>query len=199
MKNSNFIIFLAGKSLNIYLSQDSKPKRRPQTAKTMTTSLKPTVRKVKLTVEQRNIINAAKKNIFSYFKRVWTKQKQTFSGARKEPRSEIFSAKDEFGNTALYYAVDGGHFESVALILKTGMNINITNEDGNTCLHKAMIKDNERMINYLVARGADINALNSFKQTPLFYASGSILKKYGYTQKLAWIDSEQRPKKKQIP
>lgn len=71
-------------------------------------------------------------NIYTYFKRVCTKQKQTFQGARKEKRSETFSAKDELGNTALYYAVNGGHSESVALILKTGMNINIKNEDGNT-------------------------------------------------------------------
>lgn len=174
-KNLIFIN-LAGKSSRIKLSQDSKSKRRPQTAKTTRSTLNPRVKRVKLTVEQRNIINAAKKNIFSYFKRVWTKQKQTFSGARKEPKSEIFSAKDEIGNTALYYAVDGGHSESVALILKTGININIRNEDGNTWLHKAMIKENERMINFLVARGADINALNDFKQTPLFYASSSLLK-----------------------
>ncbi|CAI2360671.1 unnamed protein product [Moneuplotes crassus] len=234
-----------GKPLNIKLNQTPKIKKRPQTAKAMRKSMKPSVRKVKLSVEQRNIINAAKKNIFSYFKRVCSKkrfksnegivQKQptlsvsqihnlkmnsklpgsekikkalesnskptrkSFGGAQEEPKAKTFSVKDELGNTALYYAVDGGFFESVDLILKTGVNINIRNEDGNTCLHKAMIRDNERMINYLVARGANIHALNNYKQTPLFYASNYILKKYGYLQQLAVIDREKRPEKRKTP
>jgi ankyrin repeat protein len=57
---------------------------------------------------------------------------QNFRGTGTKNKSELFSAKDEHNNTALYYAVGGGHHESVALLLSSGVDVNIKNEDGNT-------------------------------------------------------------------
>ena len=39
-------------------------------------------------------------------------------------KAEMFEGKDELGNTALYYAVSGGHVETVRLLINAGVNVN---------------------------------------------------------------------------
>jgi hypothetical protein len=47
-----------------------------------------------------------------------------------------------------------------------------------------MMLNNEKVINFLMIRGADTSVMNDFAQTPLYYASKYILKKYGYWGKV---------------
>ena len=61
------------------------------------------------------------------------------------------------------------------------------------------MNDDEVMINNLLVRGADIEALNDFNQTPIFFASSYILNKYGYADKLACITKGDQPTLKSSP
>ena len=57
-------------------------------------------------------------------------------------------------------------------------------------MHKAMMNEDAAMINLLMMHGADLKVMNNFQQTPLFYASKSLLTKYGYFQKPATLKTE---------
>ena len=94
-----------------------------------------------------------------------------FTGKNAKNKVDLFSTKDEFGNTALYYAAGGGHHESVQVLIQNGVDVNIRNEDGNTWLHKAMMNDDSAMIRYLIWKGADVEAINDKGQTPIYFAS----------------------------
>lgn len=56
-------------------------------------------------------------------------------------------------------------------LLKKGVNPDSTNEDGLTALHQCCIDDNEEMMKLLVEFGADVNAEDSEKWTPLHAAA----------------------------
>ena len=80
---------------------------------------------------------------------------------------------DNHGNTALFYAVAGNHYQTVEVLLKLGADANCHNEYGNTPLHKAMITGHKNIdiINLLLNFRADMSALNYYRQTPIFFAS----------------------------
>lgn len=57
----------------------------------------------------------------------------------KGVRLRDFEAKDHNGNTPLYNAVGNRSFLTVAALLRIGVDLNQTNEFGNTALHRAML------------------------------------------------------------
>lgn len=69
---------------------------------------------------------------------------------------------------AVYY----GREEEVVRLLDSGIDVNIQNSEGYTLLHVAAADGNLRMVQYLLARGADPNVRNMNHQTPYDVASG---------------------------
>ncbi|CAI2368661.1 unnamed protein product [Moneuplotes crassus] len=131
----------------------------------------------KLTYEQNNIIQAVIKNNFTYLKRVRDKRDQ-----------KDFSVHDKKGNCALYYAIKEDCYEAAEyLINKIGCDVNAKNENGNTCLHQAMMRDNIDIILLLLKSGANPEAFNKFNETPIFYASNRVLSKFGLRNKKACL------------
>ncbi|KIE06208.1 hypothetical protein NF27_BE00020 [Candidatus Jidaibacter acanthamoeba] len=59
----------------------------------------------------------------------------------------------------------------VKYLLDIGFNPNSQAPSGSTCLHFAAMNDNKELISYLVNRGANLNAPNNMKHSPLISAA----------------------------
>ncbi len=81
-----------------------------------------------------------------------------------------------FGTTPLQQAADNGRLETVKLLLDRGADINAVDQRGFSALSLASSPQsfgnvgNGRLIEYLVAQGADLRVRNAHGQTPLEYA-----------------------------
>ena len=65
------------------------------------------------------------------------------------------------------HADEQGTLDAVRLVVETGADIDAVDEDGNTALHHVVDKGFDRVVEYLVGGGADVNASNGRGQTPL--------------------------------
>ena len=79
---------------------------------------------------------------------------------------------DKFGITPLHLAVDGGHRETVELLIVNGADVNAKDNKGRTPLHFAVIFGHKEITELLIVNGADINAkVSDIGWTPLYYAA----------------------------
>ena len=63
--------------------------------------------------------------------------------------------------------------EAVYLLAELGADVNAVNEAGDTALHGAAWREQaDSIIQFLVARGAELDAKNNIKWTPLVIAEG---------------------------
>jgi ankyrin repeat protein len=51
------------------------------------------------------------------------------------------------------------------------VDVNATNQEGNTCLHEAVILQNIKFVKFCISKKADVNAKNNHGWTPLHYAA----------------------------
>ena len=65
--------------------------------------------------------------------------------------------------------------DALATALELGLDVNAANEHGETALHAAAYHNANRVIEFLVDNGADIDALNAAEQTPLRLAEGHMI------------------------
>jgi ankyrin repeat protein len=70
-------------------------------------------------------------------------------------------ATDEFFQDK---ATEANTIETLKLCLEQGLDINAFNDAGDTALHRA---SGERIVRFLVTRGADLHVLNKQRKTPL--------------------------------
>lgn len=79
--------------------------------------------------------------------------------------------EDKSGKTVLNDAARYSNFEIIQLVVNHGADVNnASNFDGSTPLHEVCSNNDKRSIKFLLRKGANINALNSAKQTPLMCA-----------------------------
>lgn len=83
-----------------------------------------------LTMDQRAIFAAVKQSRHAQILQMQTE---------RDLKASDFDAKDEAGNTPLYYAVCNKSFETVRSLLQIGVNVNAKNSNGNTALHRAVM------------------------------------------------------------
>ena len=55
----------------------------------------------------------------------------------------------------------------IKFLLDNGANVNIPGLENTTALHEAIAKGNRKVVELLLNYGADINAMNIFKETPM--------------------------------
>lgn len=86
-----------------------------------------------------------------------------------QPGTDILRRDPVFGQTALHFAIRGGHLGVMQALLMPqlrGSIVNVADNRRNTALHLAAAKS-RRMTKVLLESGADVNFLNMRNQTPL--------------------------------
>ncbi len=80
--------------------------------------------------------------------------------------------KDSWGCTPILEAALKGHLEIVKLLIDCGAEVNVVNKETNqTVLHMASKASNSDLVKFLIAKGADVDAIDYWKNTPLFSAA----------------------------
>ncbi|XP_054768825.2 E3 ubiquitin-protein ligase MIB2-like [Lytechinus pictus] len=64
-------------------------------------------------------------------------------------------------NTPLHLAAYQGHYQVVELLVKNGASLDDKDDDGDTPLADAVHQDNQRIVKYMLERGADPNTTNT--------------------------------------
>ena len=77
---------------------------------------------------------------------------------------------NNYGETPLHLASMWGDLEILNLFLDEE-NVNVKDNQKQTPLHKAAVEAHPKVIERLVEMGADLNAMDDFRSTPLSYAS----------------------------
>jgi ankyrin repeat protein len=81
------------------------------------------------------------------------------------------NSRDVFGdNAGLHWAASLGLAEMARLLIDSGADVNIRNEEGYTPLHWAAGEGQKELVVILIVHGADVNALNKRGWTPLRWA-----------------------------
>ena len=86
-----------------------------------------------------------------------------------QPGTDVLRRDPVYGQTALHFAIRGGHLNVVQALLMPhlrGSIINVADNRRNTALHLAAAKSGQ-MTKLLLECGADVNFLNMRNQTPL--------------------------------
>lgn len=73
-------------------------------------------------------------------------------------------------HTALQAASQNGHLEVIKILLKNNADVEIEDKDGDRAVHHAAFGDEPTVIEVLAQSGADLNARNKRRQTPLHIA-----------------------------
>jgi ankyrin repeat protein len=79
--------------------------------------------------------------------------------------------KDSYGNTALHWAVEGGHKPMIQLLLEKGADVHLQDEQGRTALHWAALKGDKIMLQLLLERGSDVAVKNYDGQIAMHLAA----------------------------
>ena len=89
----------------------------------------------------------------------------------------IIDVPSELGITPLHCACRKGSKNAVDLLLDLGANINAEDNDGNNCLHYAVMSNNVTLLKKLLVRGADKTKTNKEGDSPLNMAKKNNLGK----------------------
>ena len=77
-------------------------------------------------------------------------------------RNVNVNARDEGDYTALHYAADNGHTETVHALINAGAAVDAVDEENATALHVAADNGHTETVHALIDRGADVNAVDLF-------------------------------------
>ncbi|KAK3085767.1 hypothetical protein FSP39_008439 [Pinctada imbricata] len=92
------------------------------------------------------------------------------SGNRSSSKSSL-NEYNEYGDTALTCAARNGHLEICKLLLHNGACVNLTSQYSHqSVLHIAIEQNQEHIIEFLLANGADVQIVDNVKITPLYTA-----------------------------
>ena len=86
----------------------------------------------------------------------------------------LVKARDSDGSTPLHCATWKGHLDVVALLLKSGADVNAVNENehwGTTPLHAAAHANQAAIAKLLIDHGANVKAKDKEGRTPMFHTT----------------------------
>lgn len=80
---------------------------------------------------------------------------------------------DKSGKTALHYCAENQNLACIEQILNAEPNLlNQQDEEGYTPLHLSVISGNKVVLRHLIARGADVDAVDNEKHSAVHWATG---------------------------
>jgi uncharacterized protein len=83
---------------------------------------------------------------------------------------EKINEKDEFGIGLLHHSIAGENFDIAMFLIKNRIDVNLTDEDGNTSLHLIAENPNINVAKEILNRGGDISIRNKYGNNPLWTA-----------------------------
>lgn len=78
--------------------------------------------------------------------------------------------RDESGDSFLLRAIYGDKTDTALYLIKKGIDLNMTDSDGNTALHYAAWRKNKVVFKALLKHGADIEITNKYGNSPVWTA-----------------------------
>lgn len=90
--------------------------------------------------------------------------------------SDDGTESDDYYQTSLHIAADGGHDNMVDMLLRSGTAVDQPDSESNTPLHIAVIRNRVSVLKRLLEHGANPNAKNAAGWTPVHFAvqTGSV-------------------------
>ena len=92
---------------------------------------------------------------------------------------QILEEKDKSGKTAVHYCAENQNLNCIEQIISADPNLlNEADEEGYTPLHLAVISGNSLIVNFLISKGADVNAVDNEHHSAVHWATGKRIKLY---------------------
>ena len=86
---------------------------------------------------------------------------------------QILEEKDKSGKTAVHYCAENQNLNCIEQIISADPNLlNEADEEGYTPLHLAVISGNSLIVNFLLSKGADVNAVDNELHSAVHWATG---------------------------
>lgn len=122
-----------------------------------------------------SVDTAAKTDVFANPKKVELFLQSAKSGDTEQVKNLIkqginANAKDDAGNTALFYAVRSNNYETIEFLIDAGAKTEIFNDNGNSPLTMAVVMGNMDAVKALLTNGANPNFKNDLNETALHAA-----------------------------
>jgi ankyrin repeat protein len=88
---------------------------------------------------------------------------------------EQLNQQDSLGNTPLHWAARGGHADLVRLLLDSGVDVTIKNDDAESALHTAAANGNQEVTEALLEKvpSEELSSQNSLGRSPLHLAAAN--------------------------
>ena len=101
------------------------------------------------------------------------KSEWTFLKAIIHLQPQILEEKDKSGKTAVHYCAENQNLNCIEQIISADPNLlNEADEEGYTPLHLAVISGNSLIVNFLISKGADVNAVDNEHHSAVHWATG---------------------------
>ena len=98
---------------------------------------------------------------------------------------------DRSGKTALHYCAENENLNCIDQILSAEPKLlNQQDEEGYTPLHLSVISGNRTIVRYLVARGADVDAVDGERHSAVHWATGKSVPSRAAPSRSSSADSE---------
>ena len=92
---------------------------------------------------------------------------------------QILEEKDKSGKTAVHYCAENQNLNCIEQIISADPNLlNEADEEGYTPLHLAVISGNSLIVNFLISKGADVNAVDNEHHSAVHWATGKRIKHF---------------------
>lgn len=78
--------------------------------------------------------------------------------------------------------MSSGHSRIAELLIQHGANPNVVNQHGHSALHRAVVKENKKLVDVLLKAGADVNQLDNQNRTVLHISAKKGSMQIGVTQ-----------------
>ena len=101
---------------------------------------------------------------------------------------QILEEKDKSGKTAVHYCAENQNLNCIEQIISADPNLlNEADEEGYTPLHLAVISGNSLIVNFLISKGADVNAVDNEHHSAVHWATGKRIKPF-----LTWTSNRKK-------